>query len=60
MKQPVGINVNFYLSELMYSFKYGYKDKYLRALDKLKPYLDDVLYVFYYNLSFESSFNKRR
>lgn len=53
------VDVNFYLSELLYSYKYGYKERYYRSLEKLKPYLDDRLYVFFYNFGFNSTFLKK-
>lgn len=49
MPQPFNINVASYMSNLMYSFKYGMKDKYYKTLERLKPFMDDDLYNWYYN-----------
>ena len=37
------INVDWWMKELMLSYKYGEKGRYRRALDNLGPYMSDTL-----------------
>lgn len=41
------VDVYFWMRELMLCYKFNEKAKYRRALDILKPYMDDNLIDFY-------------
>lgn len=53
------IDVRFYLSDLMYCYKFNYKERYFKSLEKLKPYMDEALYDFFYNFGFNSTFFRK-
>lgn len=41
------VDIFFWLRELMLTYKYGEKGRFRKALDILKPYMDDRLVMFY-------------
>lgn len=41
------VNIYYWLRELMLTYKYGEKGRYRKALDILRPYLDDRLINFF-------------
>jgi len=47
------------LSGLMYSFKYGLKQRYFDYLESLRPVMDDVLYRFYEVLGEQSQWKEK-
>lgn len=47
------------MSNLMYAFKYGMKDKYYKTLERLKPAMDKDLYDWYWNLGQNSLWLKK-
>lgn len=59
VKGPISVSVACLLSNLMYAFKYGMKDKYYKILESLKPVMDKNLYDWYWNFGQNSLWLKK-
>lgn len=57
---PYNTQCAWYLSELLYAWKFGMKDKYYRVLEKVKPIMNTCLYNFFYNFGFNQFMDKKR
>lgn len=59
MDQHMTASSSYYLSGLLFSYKEGNKIQYDKYLEKLKPFLDDQLYDFFFNFGKNSLFLKK-